>query len=202
MPGLFGIICVAQQQRPSVQELATTFEAMANRLCHHEPDVIERWFDTSSGLFIGRCGQPHLHHFRWPDQTGARSAPHTFGAGVLHPGVGRSATDRDPVDTILTGMRHRRGFYSLVHWEPSAGECLIAVDRRASIPVFFAEVDGILLFAPEVKALLAWPRLQRALDTRALATLLTCGHLMADQTLLRDVRRLRGGEAPVRAQAV
>ncbi len=54
-----------------------------------------------------------------------------------------------------------------------------------------------LYFAPEVKALLAAPGVDKSLDEAALGVFLGAGYLLAEQTLFAGIRRLAGGEALV-----
>jgi asparagine synthetase B (glutamine-hydrolysing) len=87
-----------------------------------------------------------------------------------------------------------RGFFSALLRHKQDHEIIIGVDRRASVPIFYARSGNWLLFAPEVKALLAAPSLHMDVDVAAVATFLAQGHLLGDQTLFLSVRRLRGGQ--------
>ncbi|MDP9463047.1 MAG: asparagine synthase-related protein [Actinomycetota bacterium] len=162
---------------------------MSESLVHTPEDVVNRW-EQSDDLLIGRVGPAHLHHSPWP--TDPQELPQRFVAGVLHPspdtsqGAGRS----EPLSP--SSLSTLRGFYAVAESQPG-GEFLLAVDRRASIPVYYAEIEGYLTFAPEIRALLAHPGLSASLDPGAVASLLASGHLIGNQTLLATVRRLRGG---------
>jgi len=89
-----------------------------------------------------------------------------------------------------------RGFYAFAEHDPG-GRFMLAVDRRGSFPVYHVEIEGFLVFAPEIRALLAHPGLSDNLDPGAVGSLLASGHLIGDQTLLANVRRLRGGHVLV-----
>ena len=186
MPGLFGILDLELGSPESRSEMAIIFEGMVNPLRHHAEDRLERGGSAESGLLVGRIGLAHLNPVPWPVEDDAQ-IPRSFVAGPLISG----GAD-DPLAT--TTPRSWRGFFSAVLTDPRRQVTAIVADRRASVPVFHAMVGRWLLFAPEVKALLAAPSLGREPDEAALACLLAQGHLLGDQTLFRSVRRLRGGQ--------
>lgn len=194
MPGLFGIVRVSAQSSPP-QDLGAIFGRMAGLLAHTDEDTIHRWSELDH-LLIGRVGASHLHHVPWPAQTDSADLPRSFVAGVLD---ARNVMARGVTNAPLSvnALSTMRGFYCLAQYDPSIQRFLLAVDRCASFPLYYAQVGGYLLFAPEVRALLAHPGLAPDLDPGAAATLVSCGHLMGDQTLLSSVRRLRGGEVLV-----
>ncbi|HEX6102395.1 MAG TPA: asparagine synthase-related protein [Alphaproteobacteria bacterium] len=178
MPGIFGAIRNGPGNEP--QRLLALVREMARRLTLQLDHRIEVRADADAVL--GRYGAP-FHH-------GTAFSRHPSDAVI----AGLIDSDRSgPIAAEglnLEGLRHpfalacrRRGTWTL------------AVDRIATIPVYYAQVDGVLLFASEVKALLAHSALGREIDEQALAMFLACGHLIADQTLFRSVRRLRGGHA-------
>jgi len=191
MPGLFGAVRFSAQSSP--RDLRAVVSRMADVLGHSAEDATQVWTGKDD-VFVGRVGAPHLHHVPWPTEPGAQALARTFVAGVLHNGSLATQSGAKAASWIstLSGMR---GFFSIAHYDPSTRRFLLAADRRGSFPLYYAQVDGHLLFAPEIRALLAYPNLHGDLDVAAAATLISCGHLMGDQTLLSPVHRLRGGEA-------
>ena len=63
------------------------------------------------------------------------------------------------------------------------------------MPLFYTEVAGGLVFATELKGVLAHPAVECRIDERGLADFLTFGFLMGEKSLVRDVRCLPGGAA-------
>jgi len=189
VPGLFGIVPVAPVRLAPRPDLRRIFGAMADRLAHTYEDVVDRW-EHADDLLIGRVGPAHLHHSPWP--AGSQELPQRFVAGVLHGTVGATGDARSSPPVSLSSLSALRGFYSIAEFQ-TRSRFVLAVDRRGSLPVFYANVEGYLVFAPEIRALLAHPRLSDILDPGAVASLLASGHLIGDQTLLATVRRLRGG---------
>ena len=94
------------------------------------------------------------------------------------------------------------GFCSFAARDARDNSYSVAVDRRASEPVYYANVSGYLCFAPEVAALLALPGVPRTADFSALGSLLVSGHLRDDLTLFSAIRRLPGGQALIVREGV
>jgi hypothetical protein len=178
MLGLLGVVDLENSQR---SDLANSLaRQMASRLTGVQ-DLCE-WRHTSRAV-IARVGGEHHHNTAWSNDADAPAI-----AGIVHGQDGRLPPARDIEAKAVTGH-----FTALV---PTRNDGLsIVADRRGSVPLFYARQDGLLLFAPEVKALLACSNLPLEIDEAALACFLASGHLVGDQTLLKSVRRLRGGHA-------
>jgi asparagine synthetase B (glutamine-hydrolysing) len=182
MPGLFGIVALDGAPSPA-PELPSLLERMAQTLRHDDAERLEQW--TRPGLYLGRIGLAHVNPVPWPKDG-------LFVGGVLH---ATPVSDRheekntDPLDVI----RNLRGFFHVVLHD--GGVTVLAADRHASLPVYYAQANGMLLFAPEIKALLACPLVERTPDPGALGHFLACGFLPRDLTLFHSICRLRGGQA-------
>lgn len=177
MPGLFGVIDLQSRNRRA--ELTQLAEEVTARLIREPGYIVER--RCEDGAVIGRIGAPFHNNTPW-DREGRAPAV----AGILH--------DRGAGVAALASRRAAgaSGFFAAALADDEG--FWLAADRRASVPVFFAVEDGFLIFAPEVTGVLAAPGLSREPDPAALAAFLASGHLIGDQTLFRDVRRLRGGQ--------
>ena len=198
MSGLFGL--VALEPGIDKQEMGALFLRMGQALMHSPIDHIDTFAQTDRGVYIGRVGLPHLHRNGWPAEKyahptcGDRDSPRghlDFVAGVIHQATILADTGHDSLE-LVGGLR---GFFSIIRVDEQ--HIVIAVDRHASIPIYFAVVDGFLVFAPETIPLLQYSGLPRLIDAGALGSFLTAGFLPPDLTLLSSVRRLRGGQAIV-----
>lgn len=69
----------------------------------------------------------------------------------------------------------------------------IQTDPFGMLPLYYYVTGDLLVFATEVRAILAHPDVPGRLDERGLADLLAFGFLLGQKTLVRDVRRLPGG---------
>ncbi len=82
------------------------------------------------------------------------------------------------------------GAFTAAIWDRRAQKLTVINDRLGLYPLYYAQVDGRLLFASGVRALLADPALPRATDPIAIAQFLTFDHALDDRTLLAAVRLL------------
>ena len=106
--------------------------------------------DLAAGEFSLEAAGPGLRHLSWPGYTALVS-------GMPRPEAAPRPyeLDADPYIAVLemfensgvSGLRRIEGPWSLVHWDETCGELLLAVDRLARQPVYHASVDGWWQFA-------------------------------------------------------
>ena len=85
--------------------------------------------------------------------------------------------------------------FTRVDFDLARGHLAITCDPFGMMPLFYAEVAGGLVFATELKSVLAHPAVECRIDERGLADFLTFGFLMGEKYRAggRDVRCLPGG---------
>lgn len=93
------------------------------------------------------------------------------------------------------------GMFALALWDSARGELVLAVDSMGIKPLYFWRgQDGTVLFASEVRALLATGLVSRIMDPVALESYLSYGAVQAPHTMIRGVTALLPGTyARVRA---
>jgi asparagine synthase (glutamine-hydrolysing) len=91
-----------------------------------------------------------------------------------------------------------RGMFAFAIFDPERRQVLLARDRLGIKPLYYATVSrpggSVLLFASELRALLATDLLPRRLDPVALATFMWNGFVVGPQTMVRGVSLLGPGE--------
>ena len=86
------------------------------------------------------------------------------------------------------------GMFALAVWDEPRQRLLLARDRLGKKPLFMAQVNGWLLFASEMKALLRHPALrQSSLDARSLEEMFTVGYVPGPATIWREISKLPPG---------
>ena len=83
------------------------------------------------------------------------------------------------------------GSFAIAIWDENTQKLFLATDRLCTYPLYYAIVNGRLLFASGVRALLADVALPRETDCVGIAQFLTFDHLLNDHTLLKSVKLLR-----------
>jgi asparagine synthase (glutamine-hydrolysing) len=85
------------------------------------------------------------------------------------------------------------GMFAFGIWDTEERRLTIARDRFGVKPVYYAELDGVFLFASEIKAFRAHPRFAARLDAKGLAEYLTFQNFFTDRTLFEGARLLPAG---------
>ena len=89
------------------------------------------------------------------------------------------------------------GMFAFALWDARKGRLRIARDRLGIKPLLYSVSGGSLLFASELKALLAGPRVDRQIDPEGLDLYLTFRYVPAPWTILKGIRKLPPGHALV-----
>lgn len=111
----------------------------------------------------------------------------------------RSTSDTEVLLQLLihngtAALQRLRGMYAFCLWDNEQQSALLARDPYGIKPLYLWQgPGGQLLFASEVRALLASGLVPRQLDAEALAGFLRCGSLPEPQTLVAGVQSLPPG---------
>jgi asparagine synthase (glutamine-hydrolysing) len=87
-----------------------------------------------------------------------------------------------------------RGKFGIAVWDRNARRGVIARDRLGIKPLYYAEVDGLLIFGSELKSVIASGLIGDELDLEAISAYLTLGFVPAPLTPLKQVRKVLPGE--------
>ncbi|MBL8187822.1 MAG: asparagine synthase (glutamine-hydrolyzing), partial [Acidobacteria bacterium] len=90
-------------------------------------------------------------------------------------------------------VEHLRGMFAFALWDSRQQKLLLARDRVGKKPLYFADVNGALLFGSELKALLEHPAMPREVDPQAVADYFSYQFIPAPKTIYRHARKLRAG---------
>ncbi len=89
---------------------------------------------------------------------------------------------------------HRfNGMFAFAIWDKEKEDLFIARDRLGIKPLYYAERNGIIYFASEVRALLASGAIERKINRSVLAEYFTYQTVQAPSTLVQDVYMLMPG---------
>src|SRR5689334_658443 len=86
-----------------------------------------------------------------------------------------------------------RGKFGIAVWDGRRRRAVIARDRLGVKPIYYAEADDLLVFASELKSLLASGIVDAELDYEAIDAYLTLGFVPGPMTPLKAVRKLMPG---------
>src|SRR5216684_7748821 len=127
-----------------------------------------------------------------------------FLAGRGH--VFRTATDTETIVHLYEEYGARcverlRGMFAFAVWDEPRRRLLLARDRLGIKPLFYAEVGGRLVFASELKSILALGEVETRLDWGAVGHLFTFLATPRSESLVEGVRKLEPGHLLVASPA-
>lgn len=110
----------------------------------------------------------------------------------------RSTTDTEVILQLyihkgVAFLDELNGFFTIAIYDKVEGSLLIARDRMGIKPLVFHQDEHSLVFASELKALLAFPFIKRELDYEALYQYLQFNYISAPATIFRGIHKLMPG---------
>lgn len=93
----------------------------------------------------------------------------------------------------LTCVDRFNGIFAFALWDSKQNRLLLARDHLGVKPLYYLFLNGQLLFASEIKAILQAPNCPREVHLPALAELFTVRYVPSPDTLFRDIRKLPPG---------
>jgi asparagine synthase (glutamine-hydrolysing) len=141
--------------------------------------------DHSAGIvFNGECyNYTELRQsllakgYRFQSQTDTESLLHLYNAS----------------QTVEEMLRQIRGMFTLAIWDSKRRRMLIARDRMGIKPVYYSRQNGGIVFASEVRAVLASGRVSRELSPTGTCGYFAMGSAQAPETPLAEVHALPPG---------
>lgn len=90
-------------------------------------------------------------------------------------------------------VEYFRGMFAFALWDSHKERLFLARDRFGKKPMFLCEIQGVLLFASEIKSILAFPGVHAEVDTGAVWDYFAYRYVPAPATLFRGIRKLMPG---------
>jgi asparagine synthase (glutamine-hydrolysing) len=85
---------------------------------------------------------------------------------------------------------HLNGMFGLAIWDRVARTLMVVRDRIGIKPLYYYQDEHVLLFASEIKAILAYPGVRAQLDFEGLGAYLRYGFTPPPYTLFKGIRKL------------
>ncbi|MFQ5783945.1 MAG: asparagine synthase (glutamine-hydrolyzing) [Alphaproteobacteria bacterium] len=188
-------------------EIEARLGSMVAAVAHRGPDGRGVWSDGAVGLGHARLAVI--------DPSPAAAQPMSDAEGVVrlvHNGevynfpdlreelarLGHRFRSRSDTEVIVNGYKawgdgvidRLRGMFAFALWDARRRRLLLVRDRLGQKPLYYAWHDGALLFGSEIKAILAWPGVERTPDLDAIHHYLTFQYVPTPATAFRGVRAL------------
>lgn len=163
--------------------------AMTDTIAHRGPDAEGLWAQTGIGLGHRRLAIIGVADGQQPMMSADGDLVIVYNGEVFNfielrtelQGRGHVFATGSDTEVILhlyqeygpDCVRHLNGDFAFALWDNSRRRLLLARDRIGVRPLFYAEQDGGLYFASEIKALLAAPGINAEIDPIALDEIFT-----------------------------
>lgn len=213
MCGIAGYLDLATPDRRRAPEALPDLERMTRLLAHRGPDDEGFFRDGPVGLGMRRLSIIDL-------ETGDQPmTAETDDVQVIHNGeiynfrelraelaaAGHRFATASDTEVLAHGWEEwgeglparLRGMFAFAIWDRRAGTLFLARDHFGIKPLYLARDGDLLLFASEIKALLAWPGVGRDLDLPALDQYLSLLYVPEPRTIYQAVRVLPAGSAMI-----
>src|SRR4051812_35105968 len=201
-----GIAGVAGRGRRADAE--TDVRRMTEALVHRGPDDEGYWSDERIALGMRRLSIIDLAGGHQP-MTGDGGVTIVFNGEIYNYralraellGGGRRFRTTSDTEVVLAlyeaegieAVQRLEGMFATCIWDPRAGIAHLVRDRLGKKPLYFAPEPERLLFASEIKAILAALPSRPALDRQALHHYLTLRYVPAPLTPWEGIRKLEPG---------
>jgi len=185
---------------------------MTNALSHRGPDGVGMWADPERPVWLGhrRLTVRDPNGGRQPMWSVDERVGVVFNGEIYNDRELRAALEarghvfqtRDSDTEVLVHGYEEwgedlptrlNGMFAFVVYDRERGRLLLALDRFAEKPLFYAHGSDLFAFASELGALACHPGVDRALDPLALRKFLGHGFIPSPLTPLRGVRKLPPG---------
>ncbi len=201
MCGIAGYYRLTDQARLSID-----LRRMTDLLAHRGPDDEGYFTDNYVGLGVRRLSIIDLQTGHQPIKNEASTIHVVFNGEIYNYrelrqeliALGHRFTTQSDTEVLVHGYEswgddlpnHLRGMFAFAIWDTTEQRLLLARDHFGIKPLYYAVVDGTLLFASEIKSLLAYSNLSREIDLTALDQYLSMQYVPEPRTIFQAIQAL------------
>ena len=198
MPGIYGVY----HKRPNINKNETDklFSAMG-RILHHRKSY-EHESIKLTDLSIGKISFPDDPGCIKPIWNLDHSVVLFLDGAIFSYNDERGSHEVDDYDDIFARLMNEfrdtgsidtkklNGEFNLAMYDIESQRLLIANDRWGFRELYYYRDEDVLLFAPEIKALLRYSGIERKLSEQGIADFLNYGYILGDRTLVEGISLL------------
>lgn len=188
----------------------TVLQAMVRSLCHRGPDGEGSWMNQEAALGHSRLAVIDLTDAaRQPMSTTDGRYVIVFNGEIYNyrelrkelQQAGETFQSASDTEVLLLGYRkwgkqildRLRGMFAFGIWDDFGRQLFLARDRIGIKPLFYAPLDKGIVFASEMKAILAHPGVKRKINPAAVDAYFELGYVPGPNTIFRHIYALMPG---------
>ncbi|WP_164100388.1 asparagine synthase (glutamine-hydrolyzing) [Candidatus Laterigemmans baculatus] len=204
-----GIVGIATSSGMLAQ---STLAKMRDTFAHRGPDAAGLWYQGSEGVGLGHRRLAIIDlsaDGRQPMEDAHQQIVIVFNGEIYNyrelrselRGLGHAFRTATDTEVLLAAYRQWGeafldrlvGMFALAIYDRRTGRLFLARDRAGEKPLFYYHQAGRLIFASEIKALLASELVPATLDLESFDQFLAYGYAIGERTMIEGVQRLPAG---------
>lgn len=205
MCGICGVVYTDLHHHVDSHLLST----MCNSIAHRGPDAEGLFIDGHVGLGLRRLSIIDLVSGDQPIFNEDRSIAIVFNGEIYnYPSLrrelekaGHDFSTHSDTETIVHGyeqwgievVERLNGMFALALWDSNRQRLFIARDRTGIKPLYYTETSDRLIFGSEIKAILAYPGIQRRINVAALDAYLSFEYVPTPLSIFEGIYKLPPG---------
>lgn len=206
MCGIYGQLSLSTNN-----QISASAEAAVDFLTHRGPDERGMWQDDDVFLGVCRLSIIDLVGGQQPIWNEGDTCCIVYNGELynfldLRPELeakGHVFRTRSDTEVILHAyeewgpdcLRRFNGMFAIAVWDEQRKLLFLARDRIGEKPLYYYQDSNRLIFASEIKAILADPTVPRQLNLRGLVNFLAFGHAVAPETIYQNIYKLLPGHS-------
>lgn len=96
-------------------------------------------------------------------------------------------------DSGIDFVEKLNGMFAFALWDGRDNKLFLVRDRIGKKPLYYSQIDSALVFASELKALLAHPQVRKEIDIESLGKYLLYEYVPSPDSIFKGVKKLRPG---------
>ena len=181
-------------------------ENMMNQIIHRGPDSAGAYTDGEAALGFRRLSIIDVEHGSQPLYNEDRSLVLIFNGEIYNfeeiredlVAKGHTFTTQTDSEVLIHGyeeygqqlVQKLRGMFAFIIWDKNNKKLFAARDMFGIKPLYYAQMNGTLMFGSEIKSFLPHPHFEKELNEKALKPYLTFQYPVLNETFFKGVFKM------------
>lgn len=209
MCGIAGYL-INEYKKDAIGNSEILLRGFCDILGHRGPDSFGYWNDTNVGLAHTRLAIVDPSNNSSQPMSDVSKRFHLVYNGEIYNykelrnqliNLGYVFKSQGDTEVVLNGFAEwgcklfnkMNGMFAIAIWDSSEKKLVIARDRFGEKPLFYTVLDGITIFASEIKAILSYKLYQKSVNHQSIFNYIKFGYNSLAQSVFNNIFRLEQG---------